>query len=168
MNTKILFLFLGLLNFSEGNNRHQMTGKKIEQRLTIITLGVSNIHNATAFYENVFGWKKTTASNGDITFFHLNGLELALFNTNELAKDAGVNPTGTGFRGFTLAYNTRSEKEVDSLFDALQAKGIKIIKYPHKTSWGGYSGYVADPDQNLWEIAYNPFLLLDENGRTIN
>lgn len=166
MHTKILFLSLGLLYFSGGNNRHQIIKKKMEQRLTIITLGVSDVKRSTTFYENVFGWKKTPASNADITFFHLNGMELALFNKTELAKDAGVNSAGTGFRGFTLAYNTKSEKEVDSLFETLQAKEIKIIKRPRKASWGGYSGYVADPDDNLWEIAYNPFLQLDGKGNT--
>ncbi|HSZ85199.1 MAG TPA: VOC family protein [Puia sp.] len=121
----------------------------MEQRLTIVTLGVSNLKKSTTFYENVFGWKKTSASNADISFFHLNGMELALFNKTELAKDANVDAAGTGFKGFTLAYNTRSEKEMDSLFNSLGSKGIKIIKPPHKTSWGGYSGYVADPDDNL-------------------
>jgi len=162
MHIKISILFLGLLYISGSNHLQKNAGNKMEQRLTIITLGVKDLKKSTAFYENVFGWKKTAASNADISFFHLNGFELALFNKTELAKDAGVDPAGAGFSGVTLAYNTRSEKEVDSLFESLQAKGIKLIKAPHKTSWGGYSGYIADLDDYLWEIAYNPFLQLDE------
>jgi hypothetical protein len=165
MNIKILILLAGSLYIS-GNYIKKNNRKKMEQRLTIVTLGVNDLKKATTFYEDVFGWKKTSASNAAISFFHLNGMELALFNKTELAKDANVDPAGTGFKGFTLAYNTRSEKEVDSLFDVLGKKGIKIIKRPHKASWGGYSGYVADPDDNLWEIAYNPFLKLDETGNT--
>jgi len=166
MNMKILIFFIGLLYISASNDLQKNNGKKMEQRLTIVTLGVSDLNKSTTFYENVFGWKKTSASNADISFFHLNGMELALFNKTELAKDAHAGPPGNGFKGFTLAYNTRSDKEVDSLFNSLGSKGIKIIKRPQKTSWGGYRGYVADPDENLWEIAYNPFLKLDETGNT--
>jgi uncharacterized protein len=168
MNIKILILCFGLLYIPGSNNLQKNIEKKMEQRLTIITLGVSDLKKSTAFYENIFGWKKTAASNADISFFHLNGIELALFDKTELAKDAAVDPAGSGFKRFTLAYNTKSEKEVDSLFDSLQAKGVKIIKHPKKTSWGGYSGYLADPDDNLWEIAYNPFLQLDEKGNRPN
>jgi uncharacterized protein len=167
MNIKILILLAGSLYIS-GNYLKKNNGKKMEQRLTIVTLGVNDLKKATTFYENVFGWKKTSASNTDISFFHLNGMELALFNKTELAKDANVGAAGTGFKGFTLAYNTRSEKEVDSLFDSLEKNGVKIIKHPQKASWGGYSGYVADLDDNLWEIAYNPFLKLDQAGNTTN
>ena len=120
MNIKILILVAGSLYILGGNDLQKNNSKKMEQRLTIVTLGVNDLKKATAFYENVFGWKKTSASNADISFFHLNGMELALFNKTEWAKDANVDPAGTGFKGFTLAYNTRSEKEVDSLFDNLE------------------------------------------------
>src|SRR5580698_8561161 len=129
MNIKILILLAGSLYISGSNVPQKNNDKKMDQRLTIITLGVNDLKISTAFYENVFGWKKTSASNADISFFHLNGMELALFNKTELAKDANVDSVGTGFKGFTLAYNTKSEKEVDSLFDSLEKKGVKIIRH---------------------------------------
>ena len=140
---------------------------RMEQRLTLITLGVSDITTATDFYENKFGWTKTGSSNDDIVFFQLNGIQLALFPLEKLAEDALVEPGKNGFRGFTLAYNTRSELEVDEVIEQLKHRGVKIIKEPQKVFWGGYSGYISDPDGNLWEIAYNPFLPLDSSGNTL-
>lgn len=136
----------------------------MEQRLTIITLGVSNLAKATVFYESKFGWSKSDTSNEHISFFTLNGFQLALFERNALAEDATVSPEGHGFRCFTLAHNMRSEKAVDELIKALDKKGVKIIKPPQKVYWGGYSGYVSDLDGHLWEIAFNPFLELDAKG----
>jgi uncharacterized protein len=136
--------------------------KTMEQRLTIVTLGVSDIEQLTEFYENNFGWEKTDSSNENITFFQLNGIYLALFQRDELAGDAGVDAAGSGFKGFTMAYNTRSEQEVDDIIQSLREKGVTILKEPQKVFWGGYSSYIADPDGNLWEIAYNPFLKLEE------
>ena len=136
----------------------------MEQRLTIITLGVSNLQRSTEFYESKFGWKKSGSSNEHISFFLLNGIYLALYGKQELANDAMVGGAGNGFNGFTLAYNTRSEKEVDHIIEALRDKGVEIVKEPQKVNWGGYSSYVSDLDGNLWEIAYNPFLELDEQG----
>ncbi len=140
----------------------------MEQRLTIVGLGVNDLEVSSAFYEEKFGWKKMGSSNEDITFFQLNGILLSLYPKEKLAKDATVSPKGEGFKGFSLAYNTRSEAEVDELITTLKGKGVKIVKQPEKVFWGGYSGYIADPDDNLWEIAFNPFLPLDENGNAIN
>jgi catechol 2,3-dioxygenase-like lactoylglutathione lyase family enzyme len=139
----------------------------MQQRLTIVTLGVSDLKKSTDFYEKIFGWKKLGAGNEQITFFQLNGIQLALFNRDQLAEDATVESNGKGFRGMTLAYNTRSEKEVDELIDYLETKGVQIVKKPGEVFWGGYSSYIADPDGHLWEIAYNPFLTLDENGNVV-
>ena len=136
----------------------------MEKRLTIITLGVSDLKKSTHFYESVFQWEKSDLSNDHISFFTLNGIQLALFNSSELAKDAAVDSHGNGFKGFTLAHNTKSEIEVDRLIEELRAKGAEIVKEPQKANWGGYSSYVADLDGNLWEIAYNPFLNLNEAG----
>lgn len=136
----------------------------MEQRLTIITLGVADLKTACNFYENTFGWQRSGASIGDIAFFQLNGIQLALFPRTELAKDASVPSEGEGFKGFTLAHNVRSEKEVDALIDRLKDKGVKIVKPPQKAEWGGYSSYISDPEGNLWEIAYNPFMKLDSKG----
>ncbi len=139
----------------------------MEQRLTIITLGVADVKRATEFYEEKFGWKKAASSNDDITFFRLNGIMLSLFNRESLAEDAAVSPAGTGFKGFTLAWNARSEAEVDAIVSDLKSNGVTVVKEPQHVFWGGYSGYVADVDGNLWEIAFNPFLPMDEHGNVV-
>lgn len=110
----------------------------------------------------VFGWQPAASSTDGIVFFELNGIQLALFPQEALADDAGVAAEGKGFRGFSLAHNLGSEQEVDELVASLAAKGVKVLKQPEKVFWGGYSSYVADPDDNLWEIAYNPFLPLED------
>lgn len=130
----------------------------MEQRITIITLGVKDLDTSIDFYENKFGWERSEMSNKDIAFYKLNGFYLSLYSKNELAKDATIEATGNGFKGFTFSYNTASEKEVDDLIHFLKSKGVKIVKEPEKVFWGGYSSYIADPDDNLWEIAFNPFL----------
>ncbi|WP_282134176.1 VOC family protein [Seonamhaeicola maritimus] len=139
----------------------------MEQRLTIVGLGVKDLELASDFYENKFGWKKMKSSNNDIKFFQLNGMLLSLYPREKLAEDATVSHEGSGFKGFTLAYNTRTKEEVDELIETLELKGVKIVKRPEEAFWGGYSSYVADMDDNLWEIAFNPFLALDEKGNTI-
>ena len=138
----------------------------MQQRITLITLGVKNLQRSKDFYINTFGWKPLKTSNESILFFQLNGIQLALFPQESLADDAGVPADGKGFRGFSLAYNVGSEKEVDELVAALEEKGVKVLKHPGKVFWGGYSSYIADPDENLWEIAYNPFMHLDADGNT--
>ncbi|MBB6610396.1 VOC family protein [Pontibacter sp. Tf4] len=138
----------------------------MEQRITLITLGVKNLQRSRDFYINTFGWKPLETSTESIVFFQLNGIQLALFPQESLADDAGVPADGSGFRGFSLAHNVRSEKEVDELVALLEAKGVRVLKHPEKVFWGGYSSYIADPDDNLWEIAYNPFMPLDASGNT--
>ena len=110
----------------------------MEQRVTIITLGVSNLKKSTKFYESKFGWKKSKSSNQYISFFNLNGIQIALFPKDELAKDAGVSLFTGGFNGVTLAYNVNSEKEVDQTINKLKEKGVEVIKEPQKVNWGGY------------------------------
>jgi len=129
--------------------------------MTFITLGVEDLKQSIDFYENKFGWKRSELSNESIIFYDLNGTHLALYDREELAKDVNVDPLGNGFRSFTMAYNTRSEKEVDDLIENLRKQGVQVIKEPQKVFWGGYSSYIADPDGNLWEIAFNPYLKID-------
>jgi catechol 2,3-dioxygenase-like lactoylglutathione lyase family enzyme len=126
-----------------------------------MTLGVKDLNSSIDFYENKFGWKRSELSNNELIIYQLNGIYLALYSRNELAKDATVDSVGNGFNGFTFSYNERSEKEVDDLIKGLRDKGVKIVKEPQKVFWGGYSSYIADPDENLWEIAYNPYLKND-------
>jgi catechol 2,3-dioxygenase-like lactoylglutathione lyase family enzyme len=136
----------------------------LEQRITIISLGVENLKTSTKFYTDCFGWQKTADSNEDIVFIKLNGFILSLYNREKLAEDATVDPKGSGFRGVTLAYNCISEAEVDEIIEMLRNKDVHIVKKPQKVFWGGYSSYIADPDGHLWEIAYNPFLQMDSEG----
>lgn len=133
----------------------------MDQRITFITLGVKDLQISIDFYENKFGWKRSEMGNENIIFYELNGISLALYPVNELAKDATVNAEGNGFKGFTMACNARSEEEVNTLIETLKTKGVKIVKEPQKVFWGGYSSYIADPDGYLWEIAFNPFLKIN-------
>ncbi|MBL6448727.1 VOC family protein [Fulvivirga sp. 29W222] len=139
----------------------------MEQRLSIITLGVNDLKKAEQFYAEKFGWSKTDESNESIIFMQLNGIKLALYSNAGLAEDASMNGQKVDentFKGFTLAFCTRTEQEVDDLFEGFEKQGVKIVKKPEKVFWGGYSGYIADPDGNLWEIAFNPYLEIDEGG----
>jgi predicted lactoylglutathione lyase len=140
---------------------------EMEQRMTIICLGVENLNVSADFYENKFGWIRSNTSNDQIVFFQLNGIQLSLYPREKLAEDAIVKAAGKGFKGFTLAYNTRSRDEVDELEARMGRMGVRAIKKPQEVFLGGYSGYIADPDDNLWEIVYNPYLSLDENGNTV-
>ena len=131
----------------------------MEQHINYITLGVADLAESRRFYRDVFGWQETADSNENIAFFQAgNALLLALFGKTALAHDAQIPEQSSGFPRFTLAHNVGSEAEVDALFAGFAAKNINIIKAPQKVFWGGYSGYLADPDGFLWEIAFNPFL----------
>ena len=131
----------------------------MEQHINYITLGVADLAESRRFYLEVFGWQETADSNENIAFFQAgNALLLALFGKAALAHDAQIPEQSSGFPRFTLAHNVGSEAEVDALFAGFAAKNINIIKAPQKVFWGGYSGYLADPDGFLWEIAFNPFL----------
>ena len=131
----------------------------MEQHINYITLGVADLAESRRFYRKVFGWQETAGSNENIAFFQAgNALLLALFGQSALARDAQIPEQSSGFPRFTLAHNVGSEAEVDALFAGFAAKNANIIKAPQKVFWGGYSGYLSDPDGFLWEIAFNPFL----------
>jgi catechol 2,3-dioxygenase-like lactoylglutathione lyase family enzyme len=138
--------------------------KIVEQRLSIVTLGVSDFDRSMKFYRDGLGWKPSSTSSGDIAFFSMGGVVLALYPREKLAEDATVPASGSGFSGFTLAYNTRSQDEVDAVLKSVDAIGAKIIKHAQHVFWGGYSGYFADPDGYLWEVAWNPGSEFDESG----
>lgn len=138
----------------------------MDQHLHLITLGVRDFKKSYEFYTEILGWKPASASQDDVAFFQTGGVVFAIYPREKLAEDALVasRPEGSGFSGITLAYNTRSETEVDEIIRDLKSKGVKIIKEPQKVFWGGYSSYFADPDGYCWEVAYNPFFPFDENG----
>ncbi|MFQ5855774.1 MAG: VOC family protein [Anaerolineae bacterium] len=127
----------------------------MDPRISIITLGVSDLARSTRFYRDGLGLPLRPGSEG-IAFFETRGTWLALYPREELAADATVPAKGTGFTGFTLAHNVRSRDEVDAVLREAKAAGAKIVKPAHDTDWGGYSGYFADPDGFLWEVAWNP------------
>ncbi len=128
--------------------------------LSLVTLGVADIARSTAFYEEL-GWQRSDASEESITFLRLGTpgggwVVLGLYGAADLADDALQSMPPGGFRGVTLASNQGSREEVDRVYATFVAAGAVAVKRPEAVSWGGYSGYVADPDGHLWEIAHNP------------
>jgi catechol 2,3-dioxygenase-like lactoylglutathione lyase family enzyme len=138
----------------------------LERRISIVTLGVADVAASTAFYERL-GWKKSSASQDGVSFIQMKGIVLALFGREALARDAQVEHAAPGFSGITLAHNVSSPTGVDAVMKFAVSCGAKLVTAPQKVSWGGYSGYFADPDGHLWEVAHNPFFPMDEYGRVI-
>lgn len=138
----------------------------IPQRLTLVTLGVADLARATAFYESL-GWRKSSASQDEVTFFSMQGSVLGLYGRGPLAEDAGLTPEGSGFSGIILALNCDSRDEVDAVHAEWVAAGAGPVKPPEELAWGGYVGYVSDPDGHLWEIAHNPYSPNDEQGQMV-
>jgi hypothetical protein len=136
----------------------------LEQRLSLVTLGCADQVRAKAFYRDVFGWTPFLETD-DIAFFDLGGIVLGVWTHEGLKADSHTDGPLSAYRGSALAYNTRSEAEVDAIFADLKAKGATILKPPVKAEWGGYSGYIADPDGHAWEIAYNPGWPIGAEGR---
>lgn len=139
----------------------------ISPRINIVTLGVSDMARAREFYEKL-GFKASAASNPHVTFFAANGIVLALFGHDELAEDANLeHGPAPRFRGVSLAWNCASEAEAVAVFAHAGSCGAKLLKPVQKVFWGGFSGYFADPDGHLWEVAYNPHFPLDENQHLV-
>lgn len=138
----------------------------LERRISIVTLGVQDVARSTEFYAR-WGWAKSSSSNDQVTFIQLKGTVLGLFSRSSLAEDAHVEDTPPGFSGVTLAYNVASEIGVDAVVKFVVSCGARLVKAPEKVFWGGYSGYVADPDGHLWEIAFNPYFPQDEHGHVV-
>lgn len=135
----------------------------MEQRISILTLGVSDLAKSQAFFERL-GWKRSVKATEGIAFFQTGGMVLALYPRDELAKDAGVAPSGGGFSGITLAHNARTRQEVDAVLAEAVAAGATLQKRAQEAFWGGYSGYFADLDGYLWEVAWNPSFSIDSVG----
>lgn len=136
----------------------------LPQHLSLVTLGVADVARSRAFYEGL-GLAAAAGDTPQVAFFDMNGTLLALFGREALAEDANVPHEGSGFRAISCAFNLASEAAVDRAFAFVAAKGGRVVRPPRKVFWGGYSGYFADPDGHLWEIAYNPFWPLDAAGR---
>ena len=127
----------------------------MEQRLSLVTLGVANLARARRFYEEGLGWRRAN-DHPEVALYQAGGMVLALWGREALADDAGLPDAGSGFRGIALAYNTRERAEVDAVMDEAKAAGARIVKPAHDAFWGGYTGYFEDPDGHLWEVAWNP------------
>lgn len=132
--------------------------------VSMITLGVTDIAASTAFYE-ALGLKKSNASEDAVTFFQAGPCVLGLFGRDALADDGRASGVWSGNGGFSVAYNVPSKNAVDEMIAQAETIGARILKTPQDVFWGGYHGYFADPDGHIWEIAYNPFFPVGEDGK---
>ena len=135
----------------------------MEQRVSIVTLGVADLRRSREFYERL-GWRRSMAKAEGVVFFQAGGMALALYPRHELAKAANIAADGQGFSGIALAYNARSREEVDSVIAQAAVAGAKILKPAQEAFWGGYSGYFSDLDGFSWEIAWNPSFPIGKDG----
>lgn len=137
----------------------------MEQRVSLVTLGVGDLARARQFYE-ALGWQTRAAPEDDVVFFQAGGLVLGLWSREELAADSGVEDSGR-WGGVTLAHNVRSPADVDAVVEEARAAGATITREPGETFWGGYSGAFTDPDGHPWEIAHNPRWTLADDGSIV-
>jgi len=136
----------------------------MEQRLSIITLGVSDLKKSRAFFDKL-GWKVASEDQSEnIVVYDLISMSLALYPLDKLEEDANIKVERQKYSSFTIAYNVRSKEEVDTTLDQALKSGAELVKPAEEAFWGGYSGYFADPDGNLWEVAHNPFAPLGPKG----
>jgi uncharacterized protein len=139
----------------------------MEPRISLITLGVADLARSRRFYEDGLGWRPSGASVETTIFYQLGGLALALWARAALAEDAGLGDeakSGSGFGGVALAHNVRTRDEVDAVLAEAERAGGRILAPAKTAEWGGYTGYFADPDGHVWEVAWNPHFALDSAG----
>jgi catechol 2,3-dioxygenase-like lactoylglutathione lyase family enzyme len=134
----------------------------MEQRLSLVTLGVADLGRAREFYE-ALGWTTRAGPGDDVVFFQAGGMVVALWGRDQLAEDSEVEDSG-GWGGVTLAHNVRSPAEVDAVMAEAEAAGARIGRPAGETFWGGYSGLFVDPDGHPWEVAHNPRWTIREDG----
>ena len=134
----------------------------MEQRLSLVTLGVRDLERARWFYE-AMGWQTGAAPADDVVFFQTGGMVVGLWGRDQLAEDSAIEDPG-GWGGVTLAYNTRSPEEVDAVIEEARAAGARIGREPAATFWGGYSGVFIDPEGHPWEVAHNPGWTIGDDG----
>lgn len=135
----------------------------MEQRLSLITLGVRDMARSRKFFETL-GWTAAPPSGDDVTFFQCGGMIVGLYGFGALGADAGVPAADAGGNGIALAFNARSRDGVDDVLAEAVAAGAALVKPAEDTFWGGYSGYFRDPDGHLWEVAWNPFFPIADDG----
>jgi predicted lactoylglutathione lyase len=137
----------------------------MEQRLSLVTLGVGDLERSRSFYVGM-GWEQSPSPSDDVVFFQAGGVVLGLWDRAALAEDSAVEDGG-GWGGITLAYNTRSVAEVDEVIEQARAAGATIGREPAETFWGGYSGLFVDPDGHPWEVAFNPGWPIGDDGSVL-
>ena len=133
----------------------------MDARVSLITLGVADLGRARSFYE-ALGFKASSAGGGQVVFLQAGPMALCLWTRAELAEDAGVSDGPLGFRGIALAHNVRAKDAVDATLLEAERAGAKITRAAHDADWGGRSGYFADPDGHLWDVAWNPQMVIAE------
>lgn len=139
----------------------------MEQRVSIVTLGVADLQRSIAFYE-ALGWRRSSPALTGVAFFQCPGMVFGLFPLKALLADAGLDPTsGEGLGRASLAYNTRDKAGVETVLAEAEAAGARIVKSAQDAFWGGYHGYFFDPDGHLWEVAWNPGLEIDATGGAV-
>lgn len=135
----------------------------MDQRLSLVTLGVKDLSRSTAFFE-ALGWKRSMKEAEGVSFFQCGSIAFGLFPRADLIKDIGLQEDGTGFGGIAIAYNARTKQEVDAVLEEVRSLGAEVVKTAKETFWGGYSGYFQDIDGYIWEVAWNPGFKLDDAG----
>ncbi|MGE0653007.1 MAG: VOC family protein [Alphaproteobacteria bacterium] len=143
----------------------------MDQRISLVTLGVRDLERAAAFYDRL-GWRRSVRGAEGVAFYQVGGMALALWPRADLAADAGIEDSDAGkgipgFAGIALAYNTRTLDEVDAVLAEAKAAGGTIVRPAQKASWGGYTGYFADTEGNLWEVAHNTGFAMADDGSLI-
>ena len=139
----------------------------MEPRITLLTLGVTDLARSVAFYRDGLGWPTSYKSGDEVAFFALQGTKLGLYGLEDLCADISpeTRPSSGGFGGVAIAHNVRTKQEVAAVLAEAERAGGKIVKYARDVFWGGHSGYFSDPDGHHWEIAWNPVMPLDERGQ---
>ena len=137
------------------------TVRGMEQRISIVTLGVADLARSTRFYE-ALGWRGQEMQ--ETVFFQAGGQAVVLWGREKVAEDVGIDDDGSGFGGIALAQNVRSREEVDAVIAAARAAGATVTKEPTETFYGGYAGYFLDPDGHAWEVAHNPGFTVEPDG----
>lgn len=143
------------------------SGGEMEPRISLITLGVADLERAVRFYRDGLGWPHSSVGAGEVAFFRIQGTLLALYPRQALAADAGLPVAPPGFSGVILAHNVRSRVLVDVVMAEAVAAGATLVKSAQELSWGGYVGYVADPDGHVWEVAWNPGFPFADDGSVL-
>jgi predicted lactoylglutathione lyase len=135
----------------------------MDQRVSLVTLGVKDLERARGFYE-ALGWKTNADPGDDVVFFQAGGMVVALWDREKLAADSGVERDAGGYGGITLAHNVHSPAEVDKVLGEAETAGASIPRHGAETFWGGYSGVFCDPDGHPWEVAHNPHWTINDDG----